>query len=264
MMTKEGCWWLMVLLAFAVTACGEKPTGPETADLDPVAAFAKPPGTPGGGGKPAPEADIPLKVTIHEDAGEGILSDGQGDYLDGGEDHVSAVIKTDGRLYFQTFDGKKKDPVLRGVTVDLSSPGPVFSQGDLNDFMVDVGADWPVFTSEVTLHTRDSSGGMYTMGVGTTLLDAGKIGFNDYGDASWEWRLLFGARIETPEGGVDHYEDGLCVTHGDDNTWVVRNYGVGCAFEGVTQLWRVVGGDFIYVADFTTPMHLTLSTPPGS
>jgi len=90
---------------------------------------------------------------------------------------------------------------------------------------------------------------------------AGKIGFNDYGDASWEWRLLFGARIETPEGGVDHYEYGLCVTHPTENTWGVTTDGADCGagFDGVAQLWRVVGGDFIHVADFNTPMHLTLT-----
>jgi hypothetical protein len=251
--TKSG--WLLAALGLTVAACGEEPTRPEVADLDPVAAFGKP----GGGGKPAPSADIPLTVEF-ADGADRVRSDGDRFYVHKLE-FVSAIIRTDGMLYFQTFDGKKKDPVLRGVTVDLSVPATVFSPNDLTDFQADVAAagdEWPVFTSDVTLHTRSLNGGM--IGMGATLLDAGKIGFNDYGGQSWEWRLLFGARIETPEGGVDHYEYGLCVTR-DGEGWIVTNQG-NCeshTLDAVTELWRVLDGVFTHVADFTTPMHLTLS-----
>jgi hypothetical protein len=262
METKERRWWLLVLPLLAITACGEEPTGPEDTELVPVAVFGKPDGPPGGGKPQPPSEDILLRV-VFEDVGTGIRSDGDPEYVDG-EDFVSAVIRDNGMLYFQAFGGKKKDeddPARRDVEVELElPPWEVFEVDHLNslkDALVEAGDSWPVFASDVTLHTRDASGGMYTMGVGTTLLDAGKIGFNDYGN--WEWRLLFGARIETPEGGVDHYEDGLCITHPDADTWVVRNYGEDCAFDGVTQLWRVQDGDFIHVADFTTPMHLTLT-----
>jgi len=272
MKTKDTCWWLMVPLVIAVTACGEEPTEPELAGPDPVGAFArkvKP---------PLPSADVPLGVAI---AGEpnGILSDGLGDpedppclhdYCDG-EDFVSAVIKdSNGMLYFQTFAGKKRDKPVRGLTVKL---GPPLETGSLTEedvanlrafagevgFTGDVTSDWPAFTSDVTLHTRSLNGGMIDMGA--TLLDAGKIGFNDYGEDSWEWRLLFGARVETPEGGVDHYEYGLCVTHPTETTWGVTTDGADCGagFNGVAQLWRVVGGEFTHVADFNTPMHLTLT-----
>jgi hypothetical protein len=267
MKTKDTCWWLLVLLVFAVTACGEKPTGPEAADLEPVPVFAK-------GGKPgAPSGDIHLRV-VFEDDETGIRSDGYPEYAHDSA-FVSAVIRDNGMLYFQTFDGKQKDeddPERRDVEVDLGlAPPEVFSLDDLNAFkdaLVEAGDQWPVFMSDVTLHTRSTDGGMYTMKVypevGSTLLDAGKIGFNDYGDASWEWRLLFGTRIETPEGGVDHYEEGFCITHPDEETWHVMTDGTECGEDGdgvddVSELWRVVDGAFIHVADFHTPMHLTLT-----
>jgi hypothetical protein len=263
---KTNRCWLIALAVLALTACEERPTEPEDAELVPVAVFGKPDGPPGGGKPQPPSEDIPLRVFFHED-GTGIRSDGdpEPEYVHG-QDFVSAIIRDNGMLFFQAFDGKKKDeddPARRDVEVNLElTPWEIFEPDHLNAFknaLVEAGDSWPVFTSDVTLHTRDSSGGMYTMVEGTTLLDAGKIGFNDYGDASWEWRLLFGARVETPEGGVDHYEDGLCITHPDEDTWVVRNYGEDCAFEGVTELWRLWDGDFIHVADFTTPMHLTLT-----
>lgn len=269
MKRKDKCWWLMVLLVLAVTACGERPTGPDVADLDPVAAFVKPDGKPGGGGKPDGDGgDIPLRVELN-DGTDGIRSDGYPEYVHDSA-FVSAVIRDNGMLYFQTFDGKRKDPVLRGVTVELGTPleAGSLTEDDLANleafadevgFAGDVTQDWPPFTSDVTLHTRSLNGGMIDMGA--TLLDAGKIGFNDYGDVSWEWRLLFGERVETPEGGVDHYEEGLCVTHPTETTWEVTIDGADCGadFNGVAQLWRVVGGDFIHVADFNTPMHLTLT-----
>lgn len=272
MKTKDRCWWMLALPVIAVTACGGEPTEPELAGPDPVGAFArkvKP---------PPPSADIPLGVTI---AGEpdGILTDGLGDpetppclhdYCDG-EDFVSAVIKdSNGMLYFQTFAGRKRDEPVRGLTVKLGPPleaGSLTKEdlANLKTFADEVGfvgpvtADWPAFTSDVTLHTRSLNGGMIDMGA--TLLDAGKIGFNDYGDASWEWRLLFGARVENEDGGVDHYEYGLCVTHPTENTWGVTTDGADCGagFIGVAQLWRVVRGKFTHVADFNTPMHLTLT-----
>ena len=264
MRTKNGCWWLMVLLVFAVTACGEKPTEPELAGPDPMAAFAKDRGKPGGGGKPS--GDIQLSVTIDGEEGNGILPDEGGPYIDK-VDWVSAVIRdSNGMLYFQTFAGKRNQSALRGVAVKLGPPleAESLTDDDLANlkafadevgFTGDVTQDWPTFTSDVTLHTRSLNGGMIEMG--DRLLDAGKIAFNDYGDASWEWRLLFGARVETPEGGVDHYEEGLCVNR-DGDSWVVTNYGPDCDFGGITELWRVVDGDFTHVADFSTPMHLTL------
>lgn len=36
----------------------------------------------------------------------------------------------------------------------------------------------------------------------------------------------------------------------------------GGAVDGVTELWRFVGGTFIHVADFDAPMHLTLTVAP--
>lgn len=271
MKTKDTGFWLMVLLVVTVTACGEKPTEPELAGPDPVGAFARKV-------KPPPlSSDIPLGVTI---AGEpnGIRSDGLGDpetppclndYCDG-DDFVSAVIRdSNGMLYFQTFAGKKRYEPVRGVTVDLGSMvGQPVSPDDFAEFQAEVIAveteedenydGWPVFTSDVTLHTRSLNGGMIDMAA--PLLDAGKIGFNDYGEESWEWRLLFGARVENEDGGVDHYEYGLCVTQ-TETMWEVMTDGADCGagFNGVAQLWRVVGGDFIHVADFETPMHLTLT-----
>jgi hypothetical protein len=275
MKTKNRCWWMLALPVIAVTACGEKPTEPEVAGPDPVGAFGrkvKP---------PPPSADIPLGVTI---AGgpTGVLSDGLGDpeklpclydYCDG-DDYVSAVIRdSNGMLYFQTFAGKKRDEPVRGVTVDLGSMvGQALEPDDFAEFQAEVIAveteedenydGWPVFTSDVTLHTRSLNGGLIDMGA--TLLDAGKIGFKDYGDASWEWRLLFGARVENEDGGVDHYEYGLCVTHLTETTWEVTTDGADCGagFNGVAQLWRVVRGEFTHVADFNAPMQMTLETPP--
>jgi hypothetical protein len=260
MKTKDRCWWLIAVLVFAVAACVERPTGPEEADLAPVAAFAKP-SNPG-----PPSADIPLKVSF-ADGTDRIRSDGDGDYV-----HKTALVSAvigdgNGTLYFQAFDGKKKDEPIRGVEVDLGSQVAVYHQDYLDEFEADVIRveteedesydDWPVFTSDVTLHTRSLNGGMDAMGA--TLLDAGKIGFNDYGDETWEWRLLFGARVEIPEGVFDHFEEGLCVTREDGNNWTVANYGPDCAFEGITELWRVVDGVFTHVADFNTPMHLKLT-----
>jgi hypothetical protein len=261
----------MVLLVFAAAACGEKPTGPEAADLEPAAAFKKPEGV----GKPG--GDLPLTVVFAEPGGaDKIHSDGGGEYVHG-EDLVSAVIRDVGMLYFQAFDGKKKEIPIRGVAVNLGS-GEVWEQTHFEDFVNEVErverledpdyTFWPdaTFTSDVTLHTRKTEGGMYFMPSWeeSSLVDAGKIAFNDYGDASWEWRLLFGARIETPEGGVDHYEAGLCITHPDPGTWYVMTDGTKCGgdesgVDDVTELWRFVDGDFIHVADFTTPMHLTLT-----
>lgn len=253
MKTERRCRWLIPLLALAVPACGEEPTGPDLGDLDLVPAFAKPAGKPGGGGKPA--KDIPLTV-VFADGADGIRSDGNPVYVHK-QEFVSAVIRTNGMLYFQAFDGKKRDPVLRGVTVDLSSPGDVLSPDDLADFEADVGPDWPVFTSEVTLHTRDANGGLFTMAIGSTLVDGGKIGFNDYGDGgAWEWRLLFDSRVD---GVADRV--GVCLTHPDSDTWLVMADAVACdgAVDGVTELWRVQGSTFTHVADFNTPMHLTLN-----
>ena len=123
--------------------------------------------------------------------------------------------------------------------------------------LVSEGDTWPVFTSEVTIHTRDANGGLFMMGVGSTLVDGGKIGFNDYGDGgSWEWRLLFDTRVDGTATDV-----GLCATHPDSDTWFLTADGAACggAVDGVTELWRVQGGVFTHVADFDTPMHLTLT-----
>jgi hypothetical protein len=237
----------------AVTACGEEPTGPETAGLGSVPAFAKPPGTPGGGGNPA--GDIALEV-VFTDGADNIRSDGNPIYVHE-QEFVSAIIRPNGMLYFQSWKGKRKNPVLRGVTVDLGSPDAVFNPDDLAAFAADVGSEWPVFTSDVTLHTRDTNGGLYTMDVGSTLVDGGKIGFNDYGDGNaWEWRLLFDARAD---GVADRV--GLCLTHPDADTWLVTADAEACngAVDGVTELWRVEGSIFTHVADFNTPMHLTLN-----
>ena len=139
---KSRCW-LIVLAVFAVTACHEKPTGPEVGDLALEPAFAKAE-KPGGGGKPAkPSPDIPLTV-VFTDEGSNIRSDlvrlgdewpfASDTYVDG-EHLVSARLKSIGQFYFQAFSGKKKDPVRRGVTVDLSEQvGEAMSQTDLDDF----------------------------------------------------------------------------------------------------------------------------------
>jgi hypothetical protein len=257
MKTKANCWWLLALPVLAVTACGEGPIGPGDVDLDPAPSFAKPGGKPGGGGKPS--GDIPLSVTF-ADGTDGIRSDGDPVYVHG-VDFVSARIRTNGMFYFQAFDGKRRDPVLRGVEVDLSSlAGEVRSPHDLADFQAAVGDTLALpFTSDVTLHTRDADGGMFTMEVDSTLVDGGKIGFNDYG--GWEWRLLFDTRA--PTGVATNV--GLCATHPDENTWHLTADGAACggSVDGVTELWRVVDGVFTHVADFNTPMHLTLTTPPS-
>ncbi len=256
MKTGHRRWWLLAFLFAAVTACGEGPTGPADMGLDPVPAFAKPGGKPGGGGKPS--GDIPLTV-VFADGADGIRSDGDPVYVHE-VDFVSARIRTNGMFYFQAFDGKRRDPVLRGVEVDLSSLVEEFSPSDLADFKADLvsaGDAWPVFTSEVTIHTRDANGGLFMMGVGSTLVDGGKIGFNDYGDGgSWEWRLLFDTRVDGVATDV-----GLCATHPDSDTWFLTADGAACggAVDAVTELWRVQGGVFTHVADFDTPMHLTLT-----
>lgn len=273
----------LALAALAVMACNEQPTEPDGAALAPVSAFGKPDGKPGGGGKPGGDSgDIALTV-VFTDEGTGIRSDSvrfgvewpdaRYTYVDG-EDFVSAKIKSSGQFYFQAFagreTGKKRDPVLRGVTVDLShQEGDLFSPDDLADFKADLAAagdSWPVFTSDVTLHTRNTDGGMYTMEVGSTLVDGGKIGFNDYGNGdAWEWRLLFDTRVDTDGDGVADHPDGpgLCVIHPDDpddphaDTWVVvaEDGACGGQVDGITELWR---GPSVHVADFHTPMHLTL------
>jgi hypothetical protein len=246
-------WCLSTLVVFAPMACDGGTTGPEASDLGVAPAFTKGGGRPGGGGKPEPPAaDTPLKV-VFEDGATGILSDGLGAYAHE-TDFVSAAIRDIGTFYFQTFTGKRRDPVLRGVTVDLSSMVKAFSHSDLEDFQAAVGPDWPVFTSDVTLHTRDADGGMYAMAEGSTLVDGGKIAFNDYG-GDWEWRLLFDSRVS---GQYDRV--GLCITHPGVDTWLVTAEAGACggAVDGVTELWRVQGSVFIHVADFNTAMHLTL------
>lgn len=247
-------WWLSTLVLFAAMACDRGTTGPEAPDLGMVPAFAKGGGKPGGGGKPEPSSqDIPLKV-VFEDGANGVLSDGLGAYYHG-TDFVSAVIRDIGMLYFQTFTGKRKDPVLRRVTVDLGSMLNEFSHSDLEDFQAAVGPGWPVLTSDVTVHTRDVDGGMYSMAVGSTLVDGGKIVLKDPGGGDWEWRLLFDSRVSGYYDGV-----GLCITHPDADRWLVTADTEACggSVDGVTELWRVQGGVFIHVADFNTSMHLTL------
>jgi len=256
MKRKEWYWFPLVLPALVVMACGEAPVGPEAGNLDLAPAFAKG-GEPGGGGKPEPpSADIPLEV-VFEDVARGIRSDGLGSYVHG-TGFVSAVIRDIGTLYFQTFIGRRKDPVLRGVTVDLGSMVNEFSHSDLEDFQAAVGPGWPVLTSNVTLHTRDADGGMYAMEEGSTLVDGGKIVLEDIGGGDWEWRLLFDRRVGTGYDGLDRV--GLCITHPDADTWLVTADAGACggAVDGVTELWRVQGGVFTHVADFNTPMHLTL------
>ncbi|MGD2070807.1 MAG: hypothetical protein PVI57_19195 [Gemmatimonadota bacterium] len=72
-----------------------------------------------------------------------------------------------------------------------------------------------MFVSDVTLHTRDTDGGLYAMDGDSLLVDGGKIGFNDYGDGGrWEWRLLFDTRRDVDGDSVDEPDHlGLCVTH---------------------------------------------------
>jgi len=243
-------WSVAALACLAVAGCTDGPTMLDASpDPELTVANAK-----GGKGGPPKQSDYALEV-IFADGTDGIRSDGNPAYVHG-DQFVSAVIRTNGMLYFQTFKGKRRDPVLRGLKVDLSSQEAIHSPDDLAEFAAEVGAAWPVFTSDVTLHTRDTDGGLYTMADGT-LVDGGKIGFNDYGDGSWEWRLLFDNRVGDPPvaDGV-----GLCVTRAGD-TWTVTTDG-GEACEGVdsvTGLWRVQSGVFTHVADFNTPMHLTLT-----
>ena len=260
MKARDARPWLTALLVLAVTACAETPIGPDAADPGAVAVFKKP----GGGGPPT--GDIALEVTF-ADGADGIRSDcilvdddcsrpfGDSVYVHK-QEFVSAVIRANGQLYFQTFAGKRRDPVLRGVTVDLSSPIEVFSPSDAADFAAAVGPAWPVFTSDVTLHTRDTDGGLYTMVAGETLVDGGKIAFVGIGDGSWEWRLLFDSREN-----ANHVADGvgLCVTR-DAVGWQVTAEAGACggAVDGITELWRVQGSVLTHVADFNTPMHLTL------
>lgn len=257
---KNRCW-LIVIAVVAVTACQERPTGPEVGDLVLEPVFGKPDRV----GKPSP--DIPLTV-VFTDEGTGIRSDAVrfGDdwpfasdtYVDG-EHFVSARLKSIGQFYFQAFSGKKKDPVRRGVTVDLTEQvGEAMSQTDLDDFQAAVGPDWPVFTSDVTLHTRDYDGRIYDLeeeGEGSTLVDGGKIAFNDYGE-NWEWRLLFDTRVDGVADGV-----GLCVQWDGPNEWTITAEDGACGglVDGITELWRVRDGDFIPVARFHTPMRLKLT-----
>jgi hypothetical protein len=200
---------------------------------------------------------------VFADGTDKIRSDGDPAYVHE-QDFVSARIKSSGQFYFQAFAGKRKDPVLRGVTVELGSPLaiPEPSLPDLEDFAAEVGfmgeveSEWPPFTSDVTLHTRNTTGELLSMAVGSTLVDGGKIGFNDYGDSSWEWRILFDTRVDGVPNGV-----GLCVTREDADTWLVTADEGACGgqVDGATELWRIQGGVFTHVADFDTPMHLTLT-----
>lgn len=267
MKTRDKRWWMLALPFLAVSACGEEPTGPGDMALDLAPSFAKPP-KPDGGGKPPKDKDIPLTVTF-TDGSDGIRSDGDLIY-EHGDRLVSAVIRTNGMFYFQAFGGRKNQEPERGVTVDWVVPEAVHHLGFLEEFAAEVGFtgnveldDWPGFTSDVTLHTRNADGGMYTMEVGTSFVDGGKIGFNEYGDGgSWEWRLLFDTRSGDPEV-ADNV--GLCVTHLNDNEWTLTADGVACggAVDSVTELWRVQDGVFTHVADFNTPMHLTLEKYAG-
>ncbi|NNM05384.1 MAG: hypothetical protein HKO65_09790 [Gemmatimonadetes bacterium] len=259
-------WWLVPALVLAVAACGDEPTGPDAIHLDRVSIFAKPGGKPGGGGKPSPSADIPLKVTFDHRA-PGIRADDGGPdgdlaYEDK-KDLVSAKIKDIGQFYFQTFDGKRKDDPARWVRVVVDEASVVEHEPDhlaaFKAALVAAGDSWPDFTSDVTIHTRNTDGGMYTMGVGTTLVDGGKIGFNDYGENSWEWRLLFDTRVVI-DGVAVADGVGLCVTRDGIDEWTVAAEDGACGgdVDSVTELWRVQGGVFTHVADFNTPMHLTL------
>lgn len=260
---KDTGWLLVALLLVGVAACSERPTGPEDADLAPVAAFGKPAGE-----KPGkPSSDIPLTV-VFTDEGNGIRSDSVrfGEewpdawyiYVDG-EDFVWAKIKSSGQFYFQAFSGKetgkKRDPVLRGVTVDLTEQvGDAMNQTYLDEFIATVGGF--CFTSDVTLHTRDNDGVLPAMKEGDFFVDGGKIAFNDYGDGdAWEWRLLFDTRVDGVADGV-----GLCVRREADYWTVTAEDGAcGGLVDGDTELWRVQGGVFTPVARFHTPMHLTLT-----
>jgi len=258
--------WVVAASLLVVAACGERPTGPEDAGLAPVAAFGKPSGE-----KPGkPSSDISLTV-FFTDEGNRIRSDleaplsefASDTYVDGGEDFVSAQLKSSGQFYFQAFTGKKRDPVLRGVTVDLSHPTDdelsPSDLGNLADFKADLAAagdEWPVFTSDVTLHTRDNDGVLPAMKEGEFFVDGGKIAFNDYGDGdAWEWRLLFDTRVDGVADGI-----GLCVRREADY-WTVTAQDGACGgdVDGITELWRVQDGVFTPVAKFHTPMHLTLS-----
>jgi hypothetical protein len=264
MKRKDTCWWLPAMLVVGVTACGERPTGPEDAGLAPVAAFGRPTGE-----KPGkPSSDISLTV-VFTDASYRIQSDLEAEPLPlyasdtyvHGENLVSAQLKSSGQFYFQAFDGKKKDeddPGRRWVAVDLSLMVEEFSHSDLEAFQAAVGPDWPKFTSDVTLHTRDHDRTIYALEEeGSTLVDGGKIAFNDYGDGdSWEWRLLFDTRVDGVADGI-----GLCVEWDGVNSWTVTAEDGACGglVDGITELWRVQGGVFIHVADFSTPMRLTLT-----
>ncbi|MGD2124252.1 MAG: hypothetical protein PVJ76_21155, partial [Gemmatimonadota bacterium] len=170
-------YWLIALAVFAVTACHERPTGPEVRDLAFEPVLGRPAAKPPVVGKPSP--DLPLTV-VFTDEGNGIRSDlvrlgvewpfASETYVDGGDDFVSARLKSSGQFYFQAFAGKRKDPVRRGVTVDLTEQvGEAMSQTDLEEFQAAVGPDWPVFTSDVTLHTRDYDGRIYALDEGSTL-----------------------------------------------------------------------------------------------
>lgn len=248
-------YWLMVLAVFAVAACDERPTGLAAGDPDLAPPFAKPIR------KPQPPSPDYLLEVVFDDEVAGINSDGLGTYVHG-TDLVSAVIRSNGMLYFQAFDGKKREKPARWVRVVVDESSMLVHESDhlaaFKDALEDAGDSWPDFTSDVTLHTRATDGGMYTMPVPSAFVDGGKIAFNDYGE-SWEWRLLFDARVDGVADGP-----GLCITHPDAGTWHVMTDGTECGGEesgvdDVTQLWRVMGGEFIHVADFNTPMHLTVT-----
>jgi hypothetical protein len=259
---SRGLSWLVAASLLVVAACGEETTGPAAASPDLVQAFGKPSGE-----KPGkPSSDISLTV-VFTDASYRIQSDLEAeppslhasDTYVHGEDFVSAQLKSSGQFYFQAFDGKKKDeadPRRRWVTVDLSSMVEEFSHSDLEAFQAAVAPDWPKFTSDVTLHTRDYDGRIYALAEGQAVVDGGKIAFNDYGDGdAWEWRLLFDTRVDGVADGI-----GLCVEWDGVNSWTVTAEDGACGglVDGITELWRVQGGVFIHVADFNTPMRLTL------
>jgi len=168
--------------------------------------------------------------------------------LDPGQFRSDPVLDSDseGNFYYYSLSSLESVEMFVSYDKGVSWGGPYYGFGGDKQWMIvdrtssagagNIYGNWNLYYSCCPGDfTRSLNGGMIDMGA--PLLDAGKIGFNDYGDASWEWRLLFGARVETPEGGVDHYEYGLCVTHPTEAMWEVTTDGAACGagFNGVVR-----------------------------
>jgi hypothetical protein len=176
-----------------------------------------------GGPPPGP---IPLDVTFRDTAGDGVLSDGGGIYIDGVND-VEAILFEIGNFRLDA----------RMVTV----------RQICFDFAGQPGA--PSVTCDdgyITTADPDIEGGLRAMAVGTTMTTRSqttwvKDGFN--------WFLRFGRDCEATTEAANR----VSVTHPDSDTWTIE--GTNATLCKMSVKGRPRGG---FVGQFSMPFRLTL------